>query len=542
MVWVLVPVDALRGAKKHYIFARGAYKVGRKDCDIIVQTDSAVSRVHAEIVVDEMISHDPSCTGSRKSNSHVRVRDTSKFGTFINKEQGTKAVRLHNGEEATLRVDETVTFGTGNATFRFCFVPLIIFIKSSLLCEVSSTYQDTASSIGAIVTSNWSPKCTHALVSESSLVSLELIEAVLAKKFVVLADWFKVLAEKNIRAELPSCTSYVPSLNLDGNIVKIVEPKIRENFLEGYTFVLGSSDLYKFGDKIPLLLEIAGARFVSANGFSADNQTSADRENNRVILVICGESSSEFNHSRELSSLPTITDASLVAAILSGHLDSSVVMMPSILISSSHSTDETIVADSDVEIDTAASTHSVNNVESEIPQEICGRGNNHEKHGGEEDITKNTDASEIVNCSISLDKNNVSFTAKDVSSIINKLNKDGDSFSDRHENSDIIYSQELVVRNTTLPTAMRSGRESCVNFKCFRKSETVSGNSFRNLIPFSKDPYKESDYGKDQSNYMMEERKRKQLEAIAEELFNSEKPRKRAATAGTSLQALLARR
>lgn len=80
--------------------------------------DSAVSRFHAEIVVEKMISPDIFGTGSTDSNSHVRIRDSSKFGTFIYKELGSKALCLRHGEEAILKEGDTVTFGTGNASFR----------------------------------------------------------------------------------------------------------------------------------------------------------------------------------------------------------------------------------------------------------------------------------------------------------------------------------------------------------------------------------------------------------------------------------------
>lgn len=58
-------------------------------------------------------------------------------------------------------------------------------------------------------------------------------------------------------------------------------------------------------------------------------------------------------------------------------------------------------------------------------------------------------------------------------------------------NSDIIYSQVLVVRDMNLaPSVSSKTSNSVINFKRFRKTQTQSGNSFNNLIPFSKNPYK----------------------------------------------------
>ncbi|KAF9591295.1 hypothetical protein IFM89_003607 [Coptis chinensis] len=53
----------------------------------------------------------------------------------------------------------------------------------------------------------------------------------------------KVIAEKKIRTEIPGCDIYVPTLTLEGLPVKIVDPKIRESCVAGYTFVLGSLEL-----------------------------------------------------------------------------------------------------------------------------------------------------------------------------------------------------------------------------------------------------------------------------------------------------------
>ncbi|XP_020570862.1 nijmegen breakage syndrome 1 protein isoform X2 [Phalaenopsis equestris] len=523
MVWGLIPAEALRGAQKYYILAPGTYKVGRKDCDIVVQMDPAVSRLHAEIIVDKLISPDSFSAGPTNSNSHVRIRDCSKYGTFVNKEVGSKAGRLRQGEEATLKEGETATFGTGNASFRFCFIPLTVFIHNPKRGQLKSI-QAIASSIGATITPNWRAECTHVLVNESSSVSIELIDSILAKQFVVLVHWFEVVAEKNICTELPSCSAYVPTLKLEDNIVRIVDPKVQENCLEGYEFVLTSPHKYKFGDKLLQLLKMIGARFVGANEFLLDSQTSAAKENNQAVLVIPGESANEVSYSREFSSLSRITDVKLLAAILSGNLDSSFIELPSIVISSSHSTDETIVADSDVEADTAAT-----NIKSETFKENhTVKETSSEKYEDEEQV-KDGDIEEKAN----------STPIEGGAILIRKINKNDVSDIDRHENSDILYSPDLIVRNAVTPVESVSSEASSVNFKRFRQ-EINSGNSFRALIPFSKDPYKEGDYGREESDYMREERKRKKMEAIAEEMFNSEKLKKRAA-AGTSLEAFLAR-
>lgn len=87
-------------------------------CDVIINKDKGVSRIHAEIVVDEMTSSNPMESKHRWS-SRIRVRDFSKYGTFINKNLGSmEKVHEFPNKETTLKDGDLVSFGTGNATYR----------------------------------------------------------------------------------------------------------------------------------------------------------------------------------------------------------------------------------------------------------------------------------------------------------------------------------------------------------------------------------------------------------------------------------------
>lgn len=513
--------------------------MGRKDCDVIVQTDTSISRNHAEIVVDKMISLDSSGVGSDKFSSCVRIIDKSKYGTFVSKESGNKVVRLVKNKDTVLNDGNLVTFGTSSATFRFCYVPIKIFNHTSKGTQLDPSVQAIISSIGAQSSCNWNHECTHVLVDESSSITIDTIEAVLAKKSIVLVDWLKVLAEKNICTEFPNCMPYSPTLTLEGILIRIVDPTIRDKCLEGFTFVLGSLSKYKFGEKFRSLLQVVGAKYIGAEDFCSDSQTSADGENN-YVLVVPRKSPNELNSFRELSSLARVTDLKLAAAILSGSLDSSVLEQPSIVVSTSHSTDETIVADSDVEIDTATSNRVAATSKSEDVIKHKDEDQKAKNPGNMDDTPEHQESKSTGYLSTSCDKIKTLCSRDEGVASMKKLNKGGDSLADRHENSDIIFSQDLIVKGI-IPFPVQSTITNVVNFKCFRKGMTVSGNSFRDLIPFSKDPYKESDYGSNESEYMREEKKRKQLEAISEDLFNNEKARKRAA-GGASIQKFLSRR
>ncbi|OVA10350.1 Forkhead-associated (FHA) domain [Macleaya cordata] len=523
-------------------------------CDVIINTDKGVSRIHAEVVVHSMTSLDALQRKSSNFSSDVHVKDCSKYGTFINKKLGSKSkVHEYPNKEITLKDGDLISFGTGNATYRFCFVPLIFFVYCSKLSKVDPSFQDQISSIGACATQNWSAECTHALVDDSAPVKEDLIDAIVSQKPVILNRWVKVVAEKNISTEIPSFADYVPTLTLNGFPVKVVDPKAREKCLAGYTFLFGELYLYKFGDKLQSLLDLGGSKFLSIDEFSSSSQASEDGANNRVVLVVPAGSINQFNAYQHLRSLSRVNDVNLISAILSGHLDPSIVESPSILVSSSCSTDETIVADSDVEMDTAA-THGVaadaqtEAIKHEDEAITADRGNSlqEDKAITTGDHAKSQQEDEAITTAEHANSPTKKFQLPSLKVvdgiIIEKRDKGDESDTSVVRNSDIIYSQDLIVRDTNPPALVRSSTvRGVVNFKRFRRREMESGNSFKDLIPFSKYPYRESEYGSEEvAEHVKEEKKRKQMEAIAEDLFNNDKARRRGA-AGSSIRELLTR-
>uniref|UniRef100_A0A0E0R0M6 Nibrin homolog n=1 Tax=Oryza rufipogon TaxID=4529 RepID=A0A0E0R0M6_ORYRU len=544
MVWALTPVDTVRGAQRCYIFAAGTYKVGRKDCDVIVQTDTSISRVHAEIVVEKMVAWDPQ-SGAPANPSYVRVVDRSKYGTFFNKVQGTQGSRLHKDEDAMLADGDTVTFGTGNATFRLSFVPIVVFFHGKKSGRISPCLQAVMTSIGAYATRKWSDECTHVLVDESCSLTPELLDAVLAKKQIVLGDWFKVMAEKNIHTEMPSSTQYIPKLTLDGMEIQVVEIKLIESCLAGYTFILGSSEKYKFGDKLHALLESTGAKYLHVDEFCANSQDSGAGENDKDILLVPAKSPLEFSKIRGLFPLSKITDVKLFAAILSD------------IVASSNSTDETIVVDSDVEIDTATSDHTVAASKSEHHIEHISDDKKEVVAISEEDAVNLVEAKTSINLHSDQEKDEIvkpmeedvkviektatmrgfKVEGEDIP-VMTKVPKD-ETLDSRDETCHVIYTQNLVVKSILQSARAESIETGGINFKRFRKRGAVSGNSFKDLIPYSREPYRESDYERGTvTDFMREEKKRRQMEAIAEDLFNNAKPKKKAA-AGSSIHTML---
>ncbi|KAI8536652.1 hypothetical protein RHMOL_Rhmol10G0273800 [Rhododendron molle] len=528
---VLLQWGALEsGEESYYIFSKGTYKVGRKGCDVIVNKDKGVSRIHAEIVVDEMASLGSLLNKSSNISSKVRIRDFSKYGTFIVKNTGSKE-KVHEcpNKETSLKDGDLVSFGTGNATYRFCSIPLTIFVYCSEPFEANQLLHEKISLTGACTTHSWNPDCTHVLVNQFRPLTEGLVDAFVAKKPFVLKDWIEAFAGKNIGTEIPSCSSYAPSLVLEGVSVKVADPKSRENCLTGYTFVLEQTHKYKFKDKLSSLLAMVGAEVVNVEGFSTNSQGLGDEGDNKVVLVTPPELMDKSVPNCNLSHLSRVKERDLICAAFSGHLDPSIIVAAPVMISSSCSTDETVVADSDVEAETATSVdlsvaikpvettkHETDHAATRLGSDniTCSVGRDYDTTARKDEVDK-------------LESGNPDISSSDQDNTITARRYRIDE--PESGNPDIIYSQILVVRDTNLPASDFSSTDNGVpNFKCFKKSRTPSGNSFDNLIPFAKYPYKDSDYGSDEvAVSVKEEKKRKQMEAIAEDLFNNEKGRKR---------------
>ncbi|KAK4480041.1 hypothetical protein RD792_013098 [Penstemon davidsonii] len=536
MVWGLFPVDPLPGEHPYYIFSKGTYKVGRRGCDIIINKDKGVSRIHAEIVVDEMMCMDHLQKKSSNNSSKVRIRDCSKYGTFINKNLGSKKNVHEFPNRETMFLDgDLVSFGTGNANYRFCFVSLVFFACSSKNSEMNQL-QDKISLIGASITRTWSLQCTHVIIDDFISINDEIIDAIVAKKPLVRFSWIE----------------------------------------------------YQFKKKLPLLLEVGGAKVVfvetqdscsqvstmgrRAKGNSAgtrvDSQERKQGLGDHLVCVTPAGTTSNTKSFHNFNSQPKVKERELVLAVVSGHLDPSIMASAPVLVTSSCSTDETVVADSDVEMETATSVPSVaiNLIESdedEYKEKIAINKVEVAENGGRaESIVHNMESTDLdgrgnttvirtiehdcatlkPDCSYSTtimsDYDNITLSREIKDGLVARKDRDHSSES---ENLDIIYSQNLIVRESNLP---RSGHASisggAIDFKRFRKTSAPSGNSFNNLIPFSKYPYEESDYGnEDVIESVKEEKKRKQMEAIAEDLFNNEKAKKRGAAG--SLRGIFAR-
>lgn len=70
-----------------------------------------------------------SIDNAKKKSSQVRIRDCSKYGTFVKKPLEGSKEKVHEfpNKETTLDDEDLISFGTGNASYRYANLVLAYF-------------------------------------------------------------------------------------------------------------------------------------------------------------------------------------------------------------------------------------------------------------------------------------------------------------------------------------------------------------------------------------------------------------------------------
>ncbi|XP_057842424.2 nibrin homolog isoform X1 [Cryptomeria japonica] len=591
MVWELAPLNSSSGATRCYFTSNGIYTVGRKGCAVTILTDKTISRVHAEIIVEAASPYNNLQGFTDIPPPEIRLKDVSKFGTFVNKEVGSKPVFSLPNKETVLNNGDLITFGTTNTIFRLSFIPFLFCITAIEDLDLKHRVHNTVSSIGAYSIEKWKSNCTHLIVEDSSPITNDVLDAVVAKKPIVVCNWIQdMMGQASSLSEIPNCSSFGPTLMLkQGPVsipVKIVDSKFRETCLSGFTFMVGPSDSYHYKERLKLLLEVCGATVIPVAKKNESIQK-ADIPVEREFLVFPAEDAKknsglgpdQFSYMKKI---PRLDEYKVIEIVLSGEFNASSFKPPLSPVSSSRTEETVDVADSEDEVEVTTS-HQFSKVIESRWSSLKRYGTDISPISGERQILSDADETrrfksvpEVNSTQLFLtrslgessvnqtvmqfrtvtgDKEFLSAGRKTVE-IVNQKTKELANNSEAREETtmhikreerdvstdkqdfqkpDIIYDKNLIVRKDgECRNEKITLKADIPNFKCFRKKNAVSGNSFNDLIPFARDPYKESDYAREMAEYIREEKMRKEAEALAEDLFNADRVKRQRGTTGTS--------
>ncbi|XP_038146118.1 nibrin [Cyprinodon tularosa] len=214
-MWILTPQQS--GGAAFYLLPGKTCVVGRKACDILLPSDQSISRSHAQLTVTEQT---------------LTLKDTSKYGTFVNNQQLTAPVELSSGDN--------VTFGVFHSKFTVVFLEKPVVCSSCLDAAGKTSLSEALSAMGGKLVNSWTQDCTH-LAMPTVKVTIKTISALLCCRPIVKPEYFSVLSSAIMQKSAPpKAESYIPEIDepsLSKEDVNLGLMPARKQLFTGKTFI-----------------------------------------------------------------------------------------------------------------------------------------------------------------------------------------------------------------------------------------------------------------------------------------------------------------
>ncbi|XP_062584813.1 uncharacterized protein LOC134246462 [Saccostrea cucullata] len=229
------------------LFTNAVYVVGRKDCEILLPVDPAVSRKHAQIKV----SHAETSISKPDHLPIILLTDLSKFGTWLNND------KLNKNEEKTLSDGDQITFGSPKSSFRVVYEPFII--STSCLDNPSKKLVRThVTALGGHMVNEWRPDCSL-LVMNNLSVTIKVIAALVSQKHIVTPAYIEKMVECTKEGKLqPDPDLFLPSISetqINPDQVSFKPDIKRATIFQGMKFIFLNTKQFK---KMSLTVEMGG--------------------------------------------------------------------------------------------------------------------------------------------------------------------------------------------------------------------------------------------------------------------------------------------
>ncbi|XP_033747756.1 nibrin-like [Pecten maximus] len=230
---------------QHVLLVGKSYIVGRKDCEILVENDAAVSRKHAELTVTH-----PEVNLSKPSLlPTLFIKDLSKYGTMLNSSKVQGQTTVKDGDE--------VMFGSPKSAFIAVYEPFIVS-TSCLSPSLKKQVRQAVMRLGGHIIADWSRHCTH-LVMTSISVTIKVVCAMVSTKPIVSPDFLDAyLRSLENSKEQPNPESYLPTVSesqVDPTEVSFTNDPRRKTIFQGKTFIFLQQKQFQ---KMSLAVELGG--------------------------------------------------------------------------------------------------------------------------------------------------------------------------------------------------------------------------------------------------------------------------------------------
>ncbi|NXO06006.1 NBN protein, partial [Oriolus oriolus] len=170
----------------------------------------------------------------------LAVRDTSKYGTFVN---GSKL----NGTSKSLQSGDRINFGVFESKFRVEYEPLVV-CSSCLDVAQKTALNQAIQQLGGLVVNEWTTECTH-LVMASVKVTVKTICALICARPIIKPEFFSELIRAiQSRQQLPSHESFYPPVDepsIGTENLDLSERHERKKIFSGKTFVFLTAKQHK---------------------------------------------------------------------------------------------------------------------------------------------------------------------------------------------------------------------------------------------------------------------------------------------------------
>ncbi|XP_019405786.1 PREDICTED: nibrin isoform X2 [Crocodylus porosus] len=236
-MWKLVPAAGPGPGELYRLLVGTEYVVGRKSCAILIQNDQSISRNHAVL----MVSPPESNLSQSVTVPVLTVKDTSKYGTFVNGE------KLLNETSKTLKSGDRVNFGVFESKFRIEYEPLIV-CSSCLDVSGKTALNQAILQLGGLVVNEWTEKCTH-LAMVSVKVTVKTICALICGRPIIKPDYFvEFIRSVQAKQQLPTLESFYPPVDEPSIGTEKVDLSMRherKTIFRGKTFMFLNAKQHK---------------------------------------------------------------------------------------------------------------------------------------------------------------------------------------------------------------------------------------------------------------------------------------------------------
>ncbi|XP_013418240.1 nibrin [Lingula anatina] len=253
-MWILYSAQT---GVRYPLLANKENVIGRKDCDILIEGDQSMSRKHAVAIVVHPENHLP----FPHKPPVLTIKDTSKFGTFVNGSRIQGERELKDGDE--------IKFGA-QSSFRVKREPFIV-TTSCLDNSVKKSVKGVIRQLGGHVLGDWRRECDMLVMSTIS-VTIKVVCALISQKPIVTPEYLTQLLEAyDQNKQLPNPDDFIPALAellLNPDEVSFKKNPARQTLFSGMKFIFLSPKQFR---KLSIAVELAGGTPVLMEEGTDDN-------------------------------------------------------------------------------------------------------------------------------------------------------------------------------------------------------------------------------------------------------------------------------